>query len=539
MTTYKDTPKYFKFLIVTVLVLGVFFRFVNLDKKVYWIDEVHTSVRVVGYKKTEFVDKAPSDRIINIKDLQFFQRLSPEKNWLDTINGLAGNAEHTPAYYAVVRLAMQLFGSSVTVTRGVAAVISLFVFPCIYWLCLELFASPLVGWIAMALVAVSPLHVLYAQEAREYSLLTVTTLLTSIALLRAIRQKTKLSWGRYALTVVLGLYSHLIFILVCVAHGSYLLIQERFRLTQNFLAYLMASLIGLITLIPWIVLYFINASSIGEWTARSINFDTLIRRWLLNLSALFFDIQVGYNNVQFFDVEGGNDAFQFSFSELLLYLIPFFIALVIYSFYILWGNAPISNWLFVCILVIVPASGLVLPDLISGGQRSSIARYLIPAYLGIQLAIAYLFANRFSAISLKYWQQKAWQIILVIVLSGGILSCVVSAQAETWWNKYSGYYNPYIADIINRGNQPLVISSQKRVSRITSLSYELDPKVSVLLVSETEIPQDVNQFSEIFLFRPDAELLAKLEQEPNYQLETIHTPGQLWRIHPLKKYALF
>lgn len=45
----------------------------------------------------------------------------------------------------------------------------------------------------MALIAVSPFHVLYAQEAREYSLWTVTILLSSAALLRAMRVKTKLS----------------------------------------------------------------------------------------------------------------------------------------------------------------------------------------------------------------------------------------------------------------------------------------------------------------------------------------------------------
>ncbi|OKH25085.1 hypothetical protein NIES1031_14680 [Chroogloeocystis siderophila 5.2 s.c.1] len=526
MTHFRYKLYSLHFFLVTVILLGIFFRFVNLDKKVYWIDEVHTSVRVVGYKKTEFVDEVPSDRIINIKDLQVFQRLSPERNWFDTINALAANAEHTPAYYAIARLAMQMFGSSVAVTRGVAAVISLFVFPCVHWLCLELFAAPLVGWIAMALVAVSPIHVLYAQEARQYSLLTVTTLLASIAFLRAIRQKRKLSWGVYALTVVLGLYSHLLFLLVSFAHGVYLLLREQFCVTKNFLAYLIASLVAIATLTPWIILYFINASSIGEWTARAISFNTLIQRWLLNFTALFFDIQVSYNNVQFFDVEAGNDI-QFNTNDILPYIITVFIVLVVYAFYILYSRTSTSSWLFLVTLLVVTSISLVLPDLISGGQRSSIARYLLPGYLAIQVAVAYLFANHLTA-SLKYLQQKVWQFILAIVLASGVVSCIVSAQAETWWNKYSSYYNPDVANIINQANQPLVISSQRRVSRITSLSYELDPQVSILLVSETEVPDDIKRFSEIFLFRPDAELQAKLQNNPKYKLELIHASGQLW-----------
>ncbi len=33
-----------RFLIIVLLVLGLFFRFVNLDRKVYWLDEVYTEL---------------------------------------------------------------------------------------------------------------------------------------------------------------------------------------------------------------------------------------------------------------------------------------------------------------------------------------------------------------------------------------------------------------------------------------------------------------------------------------------------------------
>lgn len=518
-----------KLFLISVIILGIFFRFANLDKKVYWIDEVHTSVRVAGYKKTEFVDDSPSDRIIKIADLQTFQHLSPKHDWGDTINALAANAEHTPVYYFLTRIAMQIFGSSVTVTRGVAAVISLFVFPCIYWLSLELFASPLVGWIAMALVAVSPIHVLYAQEAREYSLWTVTILISSLSLLRAIRLKTKFSWGLYAASVALGLYSHLLCVLVFIAHGIYVLVTTR-RLIK-LIPYILASTVGVISFIPWIILYFINASSVGIWTGRDIGIITLANRWLFNFNATFVDFQIGYNQ-QLFDVEEGNDIAYFNYHDPLIYLIPVFAILVVYSFYFLVTHTAKPTWLFILILTIIPASGLIIPDILSGGQRSSIPRYLIPTYIGIHLAIAYLFANHLTVTSRKAWK-KSWQILLVVVVSAGILSGAVSMQAETWWNKYSSYYNPDVAAIINRTPQPLVISSQKRVSRITSLSYELEPKVRILLV-ETKIPNIIDGFSDIFLFRPSAELQEKLARDPNYKLQVVHQLGQLWRIQKFK-----
>jgi uncharacterized membrane protein len=525
----KLSFKYLQLFLAIVLGLGVFFRFINLERKVYWIDEVHTSLRVSGYKKTEFVEQAPVDRILKIEDLQKFQRLSPEKDWSDTFNALAANAEHTPLYYVLARLGMQWFGSSVIVTRGLAALISLLVFPCIYWLCLELFKSPLVGWMAMALVAVSPIYVLYAQEAREYSLWTVSILLSSGSLLRAIRLNTKFSWGIYAVTVALGLYSQMLSALVFVGHGIYVFIIKVFRLSKVFTAYLFASLAGFITLAPWIILYFINASTVGEWTSQKLSYFILFQRWLINLSSVFFDVQIAYSD-QLFDVEEGNDVVQFSYNDLLIYMIPLLIILLIYSIYFLCKKTKNSVWLFIMILIFMPAITLALPDIISGGQRSTIGRYLIPCYLGIQIAVSYLITTQITSISVKHWQQKFWRLVMTALFSAGIISCVVSSQAETWWNKYSSYYNPQVAQIINQATHPLVISSQKRVSRITSLSYELEPKVRVLLVDGTEIPNVGNGFSDIFLFRPSGELQIKLEKEYKYKLQVVHKLGSLWRL---------
>ena len=90
---------------------------------------------------------------------------------------------------------------------------------------------------------------------------------------------------------------------------------------------------------------------------------------------------------------------------------------------------------------------LIIPDLISGGQRSTIPRYLIPAYLGIQLSMAYLLATKLTKFTNKI-EHKFWQIATVLLISLGIISCGISSQAETWWNKYSSYYDGEVARII-------------------------------------------------------------------------------------------
>lgn len=73
-------------------------------------------------------------------------------------------------------------------------------------------------------MAVSRPHVLYAQEARQYSLWTVTILLSNAAFLQALRVKNTGSWVIYGMTMVLGLYSHSLSVLMEIMHSVYLLV---------------------------------------------------------------------------------------------------------------------------------------------------------------------------------------------------------------------------------------------------------------------------------------------------------------------------
>ena len=83
--------------------------------------------------------------------------------------------------------------------RLLSALISLLAFPAMYWLCLELFNSKLISWAAVSLIAISPFHVLYAQEARDSSLWIVSFFVLRAALLWAIRKKQILPWIVYLL----------------------------------------------------------------------------------------------------------------------------------------------------------------------------------------------------------------------------------------------------------------------------------------------------------------------------------------------------
>ena len=226
------------FLIIAVLVIGIFFRFVNLDRKFYWIDETYTSLRVSGYTEAQIIKKISYKQIVLPSDLQKYQQINSEHNLTHTLHSLVTeDPQHPPMYYILARWWAQWFGSSVTAMRSLAAVISLLVFPAIYWLAWELFESSTVAWMAIAIFAISPYHILFAQEARQYSLWTLTTILSSAALLRATRatdenqNPTRLvyHWTIYALMTAMGLSTHLLFVCVAAAHAIYITIMANWQ----------------------------------------------------------------------------------------------------------------------------------------------------------------------------------------------------------------------------------------------------------------------------------------------------------------------
>jgi uncharacterized membrane protein len=525
------------FFLVTVLVLGIFFRFVNLDRKVYWIEESATSIRISGYTWKEIDQELGVNnnvqQLISVQDLQKYQHINPEKGLMGTLKGLAlEEPQLPPLYFVMVRLWVQWFGDSVAVTRSLSALSSLLIFPCLYWLCLELFESSFVGWMALALIAVSPFHIVYAQEARPYSLWAATTLLSSAVLLQAIRLKTKLSWGIYAATVPLGLYSHAFFGLVAIVHGIYVVLIEGFRLSKTVIAYLIASLTGTIIFLPWIFFIINNFSQVDEttswaqkktWALWGVSSQfTLLAKWVRNVSAIFIDtdrdqriIYLGFENLFAYLIQ--------------LLLIASLVTMVVYSMGFLYRHAAKRAWLFILLLIGVTALPLMLPDLILGTTRSTAPRYLTPCYLGIQLAVAYLLATKIASISKKIWLQKLWRLIAITLVSGGILSAIVISQAESWWTKYESYNDLQMARIVNQTTQPILIFGGKEASgRAMSMSYLLAPKVRIQLMMESNDPKIYKGFSDVFLFRPSEELLDKLKKKPNSKLEPVYQYTKSW-----------
>lgn len=515
-------PTGLRILAIVLLILGIFFRFTNLDRKVYWHDETFTSLRISGYTTKEVRQQLFDGRVIHREDLQKYQRPNSEKSLGDTMNSLIKeDPQHPPLYYAIAWAWVQIFGYSVATIRSLSAVISLLVFPSMYWLCWELFGTSLVGWVAIALVAVSPFQLIYAQEAREYILWAVTILVSSAALLRAMRLKTKQSWGIYAVTLALGFYTFLLTGLVAVGHGIYVLAMERFRFTQTAIAYLLASLAGILAFAPWIFILIINFSIFQQttgWLATiNLSLSSLIKTWLFYVSLIYIDL----------------DLVIYSKQKLAFLLLTSALILLAALIYFTWGKLTQKSRFFLWALIGTTASPLMVLDVVFGGVRSATHRYLIPSFLGIQIAIAYLLTNQI--LDARFFKRQIWKTIMAVIISVGVLSYTFSSQAETWQNKFMSYNLPKIARLINQTTHPILIgdlSDGNNIGHLFSLSYLVEPKVEFRLFTKPNISKIPVRVGDVFLFNPSETLRLTIEQQSKSKAKRIFRDQylNLWKL---------
>jgi uncharacterized membrane protein len=310
-------------------------------------------------------------------------------------------------------------------------------------------------------------------------------------------------------------------VLVAIGHGIYVFATESFRLNKTVISYLLASLAGLLAFAPWLlVVANSRPPKSTDWTAEDIGVLTMITRWLGNISRIFFDVGLDRST---------SLASKFSPLSLLIPLILVLSILTGYSMYFLYRKTPKRVWLFIFTLIGVTALALILPDLILGGRRSSTPRYIIPCYLGVQLAIAYLLTSQITSIHIKIQHRKLWQLVMVTLVSSGILSCAISSQAENWWLKDSARNKYYfqVAHIINQANHPLLISDNLGPGSVLSLSYLLNPKVRLLLAVKPNLPKIPRDgFSNIFLYNSSQSLQNELKKK--YKIERAYEHDQLW-----------
>jgi uncharacterized membrane protein len=508
-----------------LLLLGVFvlfataLRFALLDRRVYWHDEVFTSLRAAGYQAGEVIDTYYERAPFPAHQLGKYQQPSPDRTWADSIQSMARGDPHLPpAYFLASRAWMLLGGSSPGALRSLAVAIALLTLPATYWMALALFRRRSVALMALVLASVSPMFVLLAREARPYSLWTLMTLASSAAFVDAVRLRRLRNWAVYAILLVVGLNSHLFFSFVMFIHAVYLALSF-FRLFgmnrpdgRTVSGYLLATIVGVLSFVPWLTLTASSAARAAgqvSWTATEVSFTFLVRIWAVRLSGVFVDFDFLSTGLQILFV-----------GPVLLFALS---ALVF-----LWRKGPASARLFVVLLGSIPAATLVLPDLLLGGYRSAVARYLVPVFISLQMAAAFLLASKIE--SVRDGRRMAWQMLAGVIIALGIISSIFAVRAYAWWDKGSDYGFHEAASVVNSADRPLVVVGRFRTDLFgatVALANELEPHVYMLWTATVE-PEEIRGFGPVFVFRPTPTLTDSIAGN-GWRVQEV-VPGLLWQV---------
>jgi mannosyltransferase len=153
-------------------------------------------------------------------------------SWLDAFrNSLIIPTLPKPPLSFVVTRAFMTLGDTVFALRLPSVLFATLTIPVTYSLGRVLFGVR-VGLLAAFLLAIAPLHVRYAQEARMYSMLAFYSTLSLYLFWRAVRARSGWWWALFAVATALNLYTHQFAFLslgVTALFGLWLLIDTKAR----------------------------------------------------------------------------------------------------------------------------------------------------------------------------------------------------------------------------------------------------------------------------------------------------------------------
>ncbi len=522
----KPAPSsWFTILAITIIALGVFFRFADLEKKVVWHDEAYTVIRTTGYESQAIADNIFQNELISVAALHQYQKDKPGSSDYDTIKSLAiEDPQHPPFYFLIARYWSKVWGYNIVSARVLPIIISLISVPLIYLLSLELFGSKLAAWLSAFFFLLSPVEIIFAQIARQYSLLTFLTILASFVLLKAVKSPKKNYWFFYTLACIIGLYSHLFFVLVIGSHIVFICIREAIQKEKswkNIFLFSLSTVIATLLYIPWLMILANNSKQALNSTSWAkvdfLDMGYLLKLWTLSYTCLFTDSFFGFNNPITYILRG------------------IFLVIIIVAISGIYQHSSRESFLFIITSISVPFLLLVVPDFIFTTVRSSVTRYLLSCFPAIYLAVGYFLTINFQRRNLLA------RLLLIFLLIASTVSDIQNALSPTIWAKVPSYENQVIIDKVNSASSPIIISDEgadwTNLGDLLALSYALNPNIELFLAGNpVNVDKLKNIFdktdSQIFLFRPSKRLLLALDELDNIDYDFSPPIGKLKKINP-------
>ena len=218
-----------------------------------------------------------------------FYHLGAESLWLDEATSLflarmdpremvgwTAADIHPPLYYSLLHYWLA-FGTSEGALRALSALAGTLTVPLVYGVGRLLFDRA-TGWVAALLLALSPFHLWYSQEARMYALVGLLTTCSVYCMLELLRGRGWPAWVGYVLSASLSLYTHYYALFIVLFQNLFMvclcLASPRRRRTLG--KWIAAGLAVALCFAPWLpVLVRQVSQGGGGWVSRSIGVPSI------------------------------------------------------------------------------------------------------------------------------------------------------------------------------------------------------------------------------------------------------------------------
>ena len=162
------------------------------------------------------------------------------------------NDTFPPLFSVILRGWTWLAGDGRIALRVPSAAFGVLTVPAIFALGSELLSRRTAA-IAASLAAISQVLIFYSGVVRAYSLLVCIGAVSTVWFVRVLKSGSR-GWRTYAICQILGLYTHYLFIMICIGQAfAFLLVVPRNSVTKRLLVSLAsAQMLAAIAFSPWI-----------------------------------------------------------------------------------------------------------------------------------------------------------------------------------------------------------------------------------------------------------------------------------------------
>ena len=400
---------------------------------------------------------------------------------------------HPPFYYILLSLWINVLGNGEFEVRLLSAIFGILSIPLLYLIVKNLFGNQ-PALISALILAISPFHIYYSQEARMYSILTFCVLLSIFFMVKMLcigeeptqTKKTIFYSIGYVISTLASLYCHNVALLLPIAQNFFFIIfWNRHR---PFLKFWIPSLLTIIILwAPWTSTFFKQSSSVG----KSSYTPPLTSESIINLFATFNN---GPTYWLFNWIDVGN--FSLIHGRLVLLTIIFFSLLFLTG--IIYGRHNPRSLVLLLLISFVPIGTQLLISL----KHSILATQTL-----IWASVPYIVLIALGISSIKLKWVFALTIVLIIAINSASLYKYYTEFEKERWDLAAEYVaqNSDIREPQSNDKEDLVLFS----SALGQIPFEYYFDKYDLMLEKHGLPKDYSERKMAFEDVPALENLSR------------------------------